>query len=312
MEGSQQSGSATGVYAAIATPRTPGSIDGDAAALLEYVDAIVRSGVNGLVLFGSTGEFVHFDTAERMRLLVFAARRSRIPILVNVSHSTLAGAVDLAEHVIEVGAAGILLMPPYFYRYDDDQIARFYEQFVQHLGGKLPVYLYNLPAFTNEISPQLAARLLSSGAFAGIKDSSGEWQNFESLNSLDARRSFKLLIGNESLYLRARAAGADGIVSGIAAALPELLVAMDEALSKSEVARAQQLNTRLEEFIAWVRKLPTNVGIKQTAVARGWKHEGLAVPLDQKNAEKLNAFRRWLDDWMPDILSECARKSAFK
>ncbi len=172
----------------------------------------------GVVLFGSTGEFVHFDLGERMRLLMFAVRRSRVPVLVNVSHSTLVGTVDLAEHAIEVGAAGVLLMPPYFYVYGDSQLARFYEDFVRLLGGKIPIYLYNLPFFTNRISAELAVQLLGSGAFAGIKDSSGEWQTFESLNALQAKRRFQLLIGNESLYLRARSAGADGIVSGVAAA----------------------------------------------------------------------------------------------
>jgi 4-hydroxy-tetrahydrodipicolinate synthase len=264
--------------------------------------------VDGLVLFGATGEFVHFDVGERMRLLMFAVRRSRLPVLVNVSHSTLVGAVDLAEHALEVGAAGVLLMPPYFYIYGDGQLARFYEDFVRLLGGKLSIYLYNLPSFTNRISAQLAETLLSSGAFAGIKDSSGEWQIFEALNALQVKRPFRLLIGNESLYLRARTAGAHGIVSGVAAALPELVVAMDEAFRNSKLERAQQLNVRLQEFVGWLDKFPTTVGIKQTAAARGWKHDQFAVPLDEETAATLNRFRQWLRDWIPAVLAECENK----
>lgn len=296
---------ASGIYAALATPRRPNSIEGDAAALLDYLDAIVRAGVDGLVLFGSTGEFVHFDVGERMRLLMFAVRRSRAPVLVNVSHSTLAGAIELAEHSVDVGAAGVLLMPPYFYNYGDGQLARFYEDFVRLLGGKISIYLYNLPYFTNPISTELAAALLSSGAFAGIKDSSGDWETFESLYALRAKRPFKLLAGNESLYLRARAGGGDGIVSGVAAAMPELLVAMDQAIRKSELDRARRLDVRLQEFVAWLGKFPATVGIKQTAVARGWKHEEFAVPLDEAAAESLRTFRQWLRDWIPMVLSEC-------
>jgi 4-hydroxy-tetrahydrodipicolinate synthase len=299
---------ASGVYAALATPRRSTSLEGDAAALLDYLDAITRTRVDGLVLFGATGEFVHFDVGERMRLLMFAVRRSRVPVLVNVSHSTLVGAVDLAEHALEVGAAGVLLMPPYFYNYGDGQLARFYEDFVRLLGGKLSIYLYNLPSFTNRISAQLAETLLSSGAFAGIKDSSGEWQIFEALNALQVKRPFRLLIGNESLYLRARTAGAHGIVSGVAAALPELVVAMDEAFRNSKLERAQQLNVRLQEFVGWLDKFPTTVGIKQTAAARGWKHDQFAVPLDEETAATLNRFRQWLRDWIPAVLAECENK----
>ena len=310
MGDSKQPLPASGVYAALATPRKSSSLEGDAAALLDYLDEITRAGVDGLVLFGATGEFVHFDVGERMRLLMFAARRSRIPVLVNVSHSTFVGAVELAEHALEFGAAGVLLMPPYFYTYGDGQLARFYEDFVRLLGGKIPIYLYNLPSFTNRISPQLAQALLSSEAFAGIKDSSGEWQMFEALNALQAKRQFKLLIGNESLYLRARAAGADGIVSGVAAALPELLVAIDEAFRNSKLERAEQLNVRLQEFVEWLDKFPTTVGIKQAAAARGWKHDQLAIPLDEQTAAILSAFRHWLGDWMPMVLSECSQKEA--
>jgi 4-hydroxy-tetrahydrodipicolinate synthase len=296
---------ASGVYAALATPRRPNSIEGDAAALLDYLDAVVHTGVDGLVLFGSTGEFVHFDVGERMRLLMFAVRRSRVPVLVNVSHSTLAGAVELAEHSVDVGAAGVLLMPPYFYSYGDGQLARFYEDFVQLLGSKVPIYLYNLPSFTNRISDELAAGLLSSGDFAGIKDSTGDWQTFETLSALQAKRPFKLLVGNESLYLRARVGGAHGIVSGVAAAVPELVVAMDAAIRNSKLDRAQQLNVRLQEFLDWSGKFPPTVGIKQAAAARGWKHEELAVPLDESTAEILSAFRQWLRNWLPMVFSEC-------
>jgi 4-hydroxy-tetrahydrodipicolinate synthase len=309
MGDSKQPLPATGVYAALATPRRSASLEGDAAALLDYLDAITRAGVDGLVLFGATGEFVHFDVSERMRLLMFAVRRSRVPVLVNVSHSTLVGAVDLAEHALEVGAAGVLLMPPYFYNYGDSQLARFYEDFVRLLGGKLSIYLYNLPSFTNRISPQLAEALLSSGAFAGIKDSSGDWQIFETLNALQAKRAFRLLIGNESLYLRARTAGAHGIISGVAAALPELIVAIDGAFRNSEVERAQRLNVRLQEFLDWLEKFPTTVGIKQTAASRGWKHDQFAVPLDEETEAILNAFRQWLRDWIPAVLAECSHTS---
>jgi 4-hydroxy-tetrahydrodipicolinate synthase len=305
MGDTKQPVTANGVYAALATPRRPNSIEGDAAALLDYLDAVVRAGVDGLVLFGSTGEFVHFDVGERMRLLMFAVRRSRVPVLVNVSHSTLAGAVELTEHSVDVGAGGVLLMPPYFYTYGDGEIARFYEDFVRLLGSKIRIYLYNLPSFTNAISAELAAGLLGSGAFAGIKDSSGDWETWERLHALQAKRPFRLLVGNESLYLRARVAGADGVVSGVAAAMPELLVAMDGAIRNSKLDRAQRLDVRLQEFLDWLGKFPPTVGIKQTAAARGWKHEELAVPLDEATTEILREFRQWLRNWIPMVLSEC-------
>ncbi len=302
---SKQQPRATGVYAALLTPRRPNSTEADCAALLDYLDTVVRAGVDGLVLFGSTGEFVHFDIAERTRLVTLALRRSRVPVLVNVSHSTLAGAIELAEHAVSADAAGVLLMPPYFYRYSDDQIFEFYKEFVNSTESGIPVYLYNLPFFTNSISASLAQRLFGLGAFAGIKDSSGEWEMFEALRSIRANAPFKLIVGHESIYVHARVAGADGIISGVAAAIPELLVAMGHAIGGSDPERAQRLNTRLQEFVGWIEKFPATVGIRRAAVARGWKLNQFALPLDTDTAADLAAFERWFQGWLPAVLPEC-------
>jgi 4-hydroxy-tetrahydrodipicolinate synthase len=294
---------ATGVYAALATPRRRGSVEADTAALLDYLDVVVKAGVNGLVLFGSTGEFVHFDTDERMRVCSLAIKRSRAPVLVNVSHSTLDAAILLAESACDSGAAGVLLMPPYFYRYSEHQIADFYMQFIQELASQLPVYLYNLPYFTNPIPPSLATPLLETGLFAGIKDSSGDWEMLESLLAVRKTREFRLLAGHECIYLRGRLEGADGIVSGVAAAIPELMVALERAIMAKDLTRAQKLNNRLLEFLPWVERFPSTVAIKQAAVARGWKQQHLAVPVD---AAQIEEYQRWLSEWLPQVLRECA------
>jgi dihydrodipicolinate synthase/N-acetylneuraminate lyase len=297
---------ATGVYAALATPRHPNASKGDIGALLDYLDAIVAGGVDGLVLFGSTGEFIHFDVEERMRILMLAIKRSRVPMLVNVSHSTLAGALDLADDAVANRAAGVLLMPPYFYRYTEEQIGEFYSRFAKEMAERIPIYLYNVPQFTNVISADLAGRLFSTGAFAGIKDSSGDWQLFTHLNALRQGLAFQLLLGSESVYFRAKEAGANGVVSGIAAALPELIVALDRALAASDSEYANRLHARVTEFLAYIEKFPATIVIKQAAFLRGWSLNNFAFPLDEDSAAELIGFRRWFREWLPDTLALCA------
>lgn len=298
---------ATGVYAALATPRRPNSIEADGAAFLDYLDTVVRTGVDGLVLFGSTGEFVHFDVAERARVLALAIRRSRVPVLVNVSHSTLAGAIDLAENAISSKAAGVLLLPPYFYRYNNAQLLAFYEQFARAVGAKTRIYLYNLPSFTNAISPELVVQLLRSGKFAGIKDSSGDERVVSTLRELHGHTRTCWLVGNETVYLECRLAGADGIVSGVAAAVPELIVAMDRAIRTQAVDQARQLNGRLQEFLGWVDRFPATVAVKQAAVARGWSLNHFPFTFDEDTQADLAAFHHWFHGWLPAVLEECGR-----
>ena len=72
-----------GIYAALATPRRPNSIAADTSALFDYLDVVAKAGVDGFVLFGATGEFVHFDTGQRTLVASLAIKRSRVPVLVN-------------------------------------------------------------------------------------------------------------------------------------------------------------------------------------------------------------------------------------
>jgi 4-hydroxy-tetrahydrodipicolinate synthase len=293
---------AGGVYAALATPRPQNSIEADAAALFDYLDLICARGVDGVVLFGSTGEFIHFDVTERMRILMLAKKRCRVPLLVNVAHSTLAGAIELAENAVETGAAGLLLMPPYYFRYSGGRIAEFYRQFAKEMDGQAPLYLYNIPQFTDAIPPQVIEELLGGGGFAGIKDSSGDWNLFERLLRWKARHPFRLLVGNDAIYRRARPLGADGIVSGVAAAVPELLVALERAMLLKQEDRADQLHARLEEFLCWIEKFPAPVGIKIAASARGWKLAHTAAPYDGATWAAKLEFEGWFKEWLPLVV----------
>ena len=296
---------ASGVYAALLTPRRADSTEADASVLLDYLDVIADSGVDGFVLFGSTGEFIHYDPEERKRLAALAVKRSRVRMLINVSHSTLAGAVEMAQHAIDAGAAGLMLMPPYFYKYGEEQIFAFYGKFLRAIGGSLPIYLYNLPMFVNPITPALAERLLETGSFAGIKDSSGDAAYLQNLHSLQAKLRFQLLLGSERLYPGARRAGANGIISGVAAALPELMVAVDRAIASSDTERSERLGKRLGEYLDYLDRFPATVIIRQTAVARGWSFSAVAVPFDEDLSAELIGFHAWFGEWWPPVLGEC-------
>lgn len=299
-----------GIYAALATPRRANSTEVDTAAFFDYQDGITRAGVDGLVLFGSTGEFIHFDLEERIHAVTLIIKRSRIPVLVNVSHSTLHGSLVLAEGALAAGAAGLLLMPPYFYRYTDAQLLAFYRHFAELVDGRVPPFLYNLPSFTNPLSFQAIEQLLSSGVYAGIKDSSGDRQLFEQLRDLHAATPFTWFVGNESFFLEARSGGGDGIVSGVAAAIPELLVAMDRAIANKSWEHANQLNSLLSEFLIWVEKFPATVAIKQAAAQRGWNLAQFAFPLEKATSMEINTFREWLSDWLPRMVATSTEPAA--
>jgi len=293
-----------GIYVAAVTPQRKGGCEADVGAILELVDFLATHGVNGIALLGSTGEFLHLTFEDRVRLVQLAVKRSRVPVLVGVGHSTLEGAIGLGREAVTAGAAGLLLMPPYFFRYSQEDIHEFYVQFTAAVGAAAKIFLYNIPFFTNEIAIETATSLLATGQFAGIKDSSGQYGYFERLLAVSKEKPFTVLVGNDRIYTRARAAGAHGIVSGVACVVPELLVALDRAIQNNLAGDIESLEARLQQFIAWHDLFPTPVAIKTAAVERGLTVGPLATPLGPAGQKRLEEFREWFKGWLPEVQKE--------
>ncbi|HTQ53928.1 MAG TPA: dihydrodipicolinate synthase family protein [Bryobacteraceae bacterium] len=288
----------SGVIAAAVTPHGRRGDESDIGATLELIDFLCAAGVQGIALLGSTGEFVNLNFDDRVRLVYLAVKRSRVPVLAGISHSTLDGALALAREAGAAGAAGLLLMPPYFFRYRQPEIQEFYLRFAAELNHAPPIYLYNIPAFTSPIDNETAIRLLATGHFAGIKDSSGSWDYFAGLHRYKSEHPCTLLVGHDGIFARARREGADGVVSGVACAVPELLLALDRAAQQEPAEEAERLDARLHEFLARLDRFPTPVALKAALAVRGLKTGAPPVPLARETEAALDEFRAWFRAWL--------------
>lgn len=291
-----------GVILAALTPRLSAGVGVDSAAALDLMDFLESHGVDGVTLFGSTGEFPHFDLEDRARLVGLISKRSRVPVLVNASHSTLEGAVTLARAAADAGAAAVLIMPPYYFRYDPETLRAFFLEFAAHVD--IPGYLYNIPQFTSDLPIWDAIDLLATGNFAGIKDSSGSWGNFEALQRAAAADGFSVFVGSDRLYSRACAAGGAGAISGVATVLPELIVAIDR---RARSGRSTiDLDRYAGEFLDRTLPFPFPVGIREALAVRGLKTGPHATPLSLTGARELEEFRGWFREWLPVIERTCS------
>lgn len=274
--------------------------------MLDLVDFLAAGGVHGVCLLGTTGEFLDYSFTERQRLIYLAVKRSRVPVIAGVSHSTLAGAIQIANEAVSAGAEGLLLAPPYYFRYRQREIDEFYMQFARETGDTVPMLLYNIPQLTSKIEIETVRKLIDTGRFAGIKDSSGDWLYFEQLIALKEGRPFALLCGDEALSSRALAAGADGVISGCACAAPELLVALGRAVAARQNESVNRLNACLLEFVEWTRRFPFPVGIKRAVELRGQKSGPPLTPLAPETCHELEAFSAWFKTWLPEMRKAAA------
>ncbi len=295
-----------GAHAAAITASRPDSYQMDLAATLEVIDFLCERKVKGIAIFGATGEFPHFPVEDRIRLTHMCIKRSRVPVLVNATHSCLAEAVVIADHAASNGAAAVMIQPPSYFRYGAAEIREYLLRFIADVAGSIPVLLYNLPAFNNAIPIAVAQELLENGTAQGIKDSSGDWDYLCGLLESRRMREFPLLMGNDSLTARGRAAGADGCISGCACAIPELLVALDDATAAGDSARAEALAKLLDEFVDWVKGFPGPSALKEACAERGMKIGARAVPFSPDTERKATQFREWFRAWLPGMQRACA------
>lgn len=294
-----------GVYAAAITPRRLGLQDINLGVMWELIDFLCERKVAGIALLGATGEFVHYSNSERMRVMGLAPKRSRVPMILNVSHSNLDGAVELAEAAAASGAAAVLLTPPHFFRYSADDIRTFYSRFREEADIPIPILMYNLPQFGNGIPVDLALSLLREGVVEGIKDSAGSWDDFSQLVAGRRDTTFTLMLGNDGLFTRAASKRIDGVISGCACAVPELLLALDRAIRSGNADAAAKLQGRLSEFIKWIERFPTPVGIREAACVRGIPLGPNSSPASTSQKAVLDEFRTWFRDWLEQIQPEC-------
>lgn len=292
-----------GINVAAVTPRRERLVEVDLGAMLELVDFIGGYPVQGITVFGTTGEFVHFTIEERSRYVSLLAKRSRVPVMANVSHSTLDGAVMMAEEAAGAGIAAVLVMPPHYFRYSPEAVETYCLEFAERIARWVPVYLYHIPQFTDAIPVEVADRLLASGAFAGIKDSSGDWARMERLLELRRMYPFTVMAGNDRIFARARRAGANGGVTGVGGAIPELMLALDRAVVEGRPV--EQLDGWLQEFIGRIDEFPAPVGVRAAVAARGIQTGPHASPLGPELSARLREFESWFKEWLPGVLAGC-------
>ncbi len=282
-----------GVIAAALTPRgKKGDLDFGAA--FELIDFLCAARVRGIAFFTAAGEYPAYSTAERTRLVYLAAKRSRVPVYAGVGSISLDESVNLAREAQHAGAAGVFLPPPHFYRYPQEELCEFYTQFAAQVRGNNDLWIANTPSVTSAIAPETALDLLSTGRFAGIEDPGSNAAFFSQL-------PVAYLSSDDAAIPLARSSGARGIVSNVACALPELVVALDCALSQGNSSAAEQCDARIHEFLAWSAAFPSPLLVKVAAGVRGMKPGAPAMPLSPARQHRLDEFRRWFEGWLPAV-----------
>jgi dihydrodipicolinate synthase/N-acetylneuraminate lyase len=209
----------TGVFPACITHlKRDQSLDLDATA--RHFEALIASGVSGLIVCGSLGENQALEPVEKRSVVRCAVEvaRGRVPVLSGVAESSDAVAVHYVRDMGKLGASGVMLMPPMSYKGDARETLAYFRAVAR--GGGLPVMIYNNPiSYGNDITPTMFAELADEPAFVALKESSGDPRRITEIHKAVGGR-YAVFTGVDDLILEASIVGLDGWVAGTGVAFP--------------------------------------------------------------------------------------------
>jgi len=288
-----------GVYAALLTPRR-GDDSVDEAAFQSLLEFLLARGVSGFALNGATGEFC-LTTPQHLRALFFVVHRtgSNPRILCGIGAAGAAGAIELGKIAAGEGAQAVLLPMPYFFPYRQEDL----EAFVHTVAASvpLPILLYNLPSFTSGLDPETSCRLIREVPnVIGIKDSGESPVTLRLLTrqQIAACR----MVGNDGLLVDAlRERICDGVVSGVACVLPELIRAIFDERQDTNSARFARLSELLNDFRDQLGKAPVPWALKWIAEARGICNAVFSQPGAEVRRQLGRELKEWYREWQAKL-----------
>ena len=208
-----------GVFPAITTQLTKDQ-ELDLEATGRHAEALLASGVAGIIFLGSLGENQALLPSEKRRLIEAMVKLvgGRVPVLSGVAETSTAEACRYAHDLEQLGVDGFMLMPAMLYRGDPRETLAHFRTTAQATG--LPIMIYNNPiSYANDIAPAMFAQLAEVENFVALKESSGDTRRITDLRNTVGDR-FAIFTGVDDLVLESAILGIDGWVAGSGIAFP--------------------------------------------------------------------------------------------
>jgi 2-dehydro-3-deoxy-D-pentonate aldolase len=238
-----------GIITPLATPLQLRPLSVDSRGLERLIEHVIKGGVNGIFLLGTTGEFSSLGREMRQEIILRATTqiKGRVPVLVGISDTAISETLLLAETAQQAGADALVLAAPYYFQHSQDDLLLYVEQITKRLT--LPLFLYNIPHLTKtSFDPETVRRAADLPGVVGLKDSTGDLKYLEKTISLMRDRpGFSILTGPEEMLYEAMKRGAIGGVCGGSNLNPTLFVDLYEAIFRGESKRAELLQAMVEE-----------------------------------------------------------------
>lgn len=218
-------------------------------------DHLIKGGVDGLVIMGSTGEFFSMTTEQKKELikLVVEYVNKRIKVYIGTSCMTVEDTVELSNFALETGADAVMIISPYYFALSDESVEFFYDKVAEAVKGD--IYLYNFPDRTgHDLTPEVTLNLLRKHKnIVGFKDTVSEMGHTRKLMTTVLKEfpDFVVLSGFDENFVHNILCGGSGCIGGLSNLCPELFadwVKAVNAKNMDEVARIQKIVDKMMDL----------------------------------------------------------------
>ncbi len=275
----------SGIIPPVITPLTPDERV-DRPAVKPFVEFLISGGVHGLFILGSMGEGCYLRPGVRQEMIeaTVEAAAGRVPVIVGVLESSTARVLEEMRRVALPGVAAYVVTTPYYY--GGFSVGELLEHF-RRVGDATdrPILAYNIPQNTHvTMKADLMLQLADLRSVVGVKDSSGDWFEFQHLLRLRPA-GFRVFQGNQIYCGLSLLAGADGLVPGHANVCPDLLVGMYGAAQRKDAAAVWAGQERVNDLLRLRGRAAIHT-YKVLAQAMGLMGDTVATPLPRLGADE--------------------------
>ncbi len=268
------------------------------------IKAQIDAGVNGIILGGTLGEASTLTTDEKETLIrkTLEIVQEEVPVIINIAEQSTKDAIAVAKRAEEIGAQGLMLLPPMRYKATDHETVTYFKEIAR--STSLPIMIYNNPVdYKIEVTLDMFKELIEEDNIQAVKESTRDITNVIRLRNEFGDR-LKILTGVDTLAFESMVSGADGWVAGLVAAYPAETVAI------YKLTRAGKVDEALEIYRWFMPLLELDISpqlvqnIKLAEVSTGLGTENVRaprLPLEGEERERVQSIIREANEKRPEL-----------
>lgn len=252
-----------GVYAAIPTPLTK---DGEIMeeSLKAICERIIATGMQGILVCGSTGEYPLLTIEERKKAvkMVCDIVNKRTQVVVGCSCHNQEETIDMVEYADACGADLALVVPPYYMVTTEEGIYKYYKAIDDHCKN-ISLLVYNYPDATCvRLSVEFIKKLSKLPHVAGVKNTDTMDHTSKLIGAVEDDDTFGVINGFEHLAIGTLASGGDGIMGIIEALCPQQMMDLYNAFQANDIKTAVEINKKMRKLYTLMEQEPCPAPVK--------------------------------------------------